>query len=158
MTPKVTDKVLNIRGVPEGCLRAARAAAALRAITLRQFVIDCLKRCARAEWEKVQQEMIREEEQRQKAQRLIESLSKLPAEKTAAEKPTAPTEISETKVVRCESCELVQFRTAGNVCRRCRTCTLVPWPGLDQKGVTVSAGQMFSKVQENRPVVQRSTS
>jgi hypothetical protein len=61
MTPKVTDKVLNIRGVPEGCLRAARAAAALRGITLRQFVIDCLKRCAGAEWDKVKQEMIREE-------------------------------------------------------------------------------------------------
>ena len=56
-------KVLNLRGMPEELLRRAKYVAAYRGITLKQFAMDCLERCSRVEWDKIQQEMIRDEEE-----------------------------------------------------------------------------------------------
>lgn len=68
-------RVLNLRGMPALLMRQIKFVSGYRGITFKQSVINALEQYFRAEWNKIREEMDSEEEQRQKAQRLIDSVS-----------------------------------------------------------------------------------
>jgi len=51
----------------------------------------------------------------------------------------SPIEVAQREVLRCDSCKLVQFRTASDSCRRCKK-SLLPEPPKAQPALSLVAG------------------